>query len=297
MLTIWTFLARHTKIIMAIRPDMCYNKLNACTAAMMILRRRHEMSSENADHGFLLSELIKRDFIKKYKRTSLGILWTALSPLLLLITMDLIFGTFFGKNMPHYTIYLFSGLLLFNYFSGTTKGAMGVLNANAAIYSKVPVPKLYFILSHSAANLIDFAVSLLVFFVFVAIDGISFHPRFFMLIYPVLCLYVINLGIGLFLSTLFIFVRDLNYLWPVITRVIMYASAIFYDTSIMSGAVRRLLYCNPLFMCIDYFRRIVIHSTVPSAAYHVALGLMALFCLALGLLTYRVGRDKIALYV
>ena len=255
------------------------------------------MSTEKENHGFLLAELIRRDFIKKYKRTSLGILWTALSPLLLLITMDVIFGTFFGRNMPHYTIYLFSGLLLFNYFSGTTKGAMGVLNSNAAIYSKVPVPKLYFILSHSVANLIDFVVSLLVYFVFVAIDGIAFHPRFFMLLYPIACLYLINLGIGLFLSTLFIFFRDLNYLWPVITRIIMYASAIFYDTSVLSGRAQRILYCNPLLMCIDYFRQIVIHSTVPSAAYHVTLGLMTLFCLALGLLTYSAGRSKIALYV
>ena len=62
---------------------------------------------------FLLLELIRRDFIKKYKRTAFGILWTALSPLLLLVTMDLVFGTFFGKTLPHYTIYLFSGLLLF----------------------------------------------------------------------------------------------------------------------------------------------------------------------------------------
>lgn len=172
------------------------------------------MTSDKANHRFLLSELIRRDFIKKYKRTTFGILWSALSPLLLLLTMDIIFGTFFGRNMPHYTIYLFCGLLLFNYFSSATRSAMRALYDNAQIYSKVPVPKHYFLVSHSIAQTIDFFVSLLVFFIFVAIDGISFHWRFIYLLYPMVCLYFINFGIGMFLSTIYIFFRDVSYLWP-----------------------------------------------------------------------------------
>ena len=249
------------------------------------------------NNGFLLAELIKRDFVKKYKRTTFGILWSALSPLLLLLTMDLVFGTFFGRNMPHYTIYLFCGLLLFNYFSNTTRSSMTVLYSNAAIYSKVPVPKLYFLISHSAANFINFVVSLVVFFIFVAFDHITFKGNFLLLLYPIICLYFINLGISIFLSTLYIFFRDINYLYPVICRIIMYASAIFYDVNILPGIMRRLLLCNPLYMCIDYFRQLIIHSTVPSISYHLVLGAMALFCMLFGLFTYRISRDRIALYV
>lgn len=255
------------------------------------------MASDNKGGRFLLAELIRRDFIKKYKRTTFGMLWSALSPLLLLLTMDLVFGTFFGRNMPHYTIYLFCGLLLFNYFSSTTRSAMRVLYDNAPIYSKVPVPKCYFLISHSAAHFIDFLVSLLVFFAFVAIDGISFHWRFLYLLFPIVCLYFINFGIGMFLSTIYIFFRDVNYLWPVITRVIMYASAIFYDVSILPNIMRRLLKCNPLYMCIDYFRQVVIHNSVPTLSYNLMLCAMTVFCLLVGGCTYRICRDKIPLYV
>ena len=257
------------------------------------------MTSENAktNNRFLLAELVKRDFIKKYKRTTFGIMWSALSPLLLLLTMDLVFGTFFGRNMPHYTIYLFCGLLLFNYFSTTTRSSMNVLYSNAAIYSKVPVPKQFFLMSHSAANFINFLVSLLVFFVFVAVDGIRFRADFLLLLYPVVCLFLINYGISLFLSTLYIFFRDINYLYPVLCRIIMYASAIFYDVNILPGIMRRLLMCNPLYMCIDYFRQLIIHSTVPSISYHIVLAGMTLFCLLFGWFTYRISRDRIALYV
>ena len=255
------------------------------------------MSKEKTNKGFLLGELIRRDFIRKYKRTTFGILWSALSPLLLLITMDIIFGTFFGRKTPHYTIYLFSGLLLFNYFSSATRGAMTALYLNAPIYSKVHVPKHYFVFSHSVARFIDFLVALVVYFIFVAVDGIPFSFRFIYLLYPIICLYLINLGIGMFLSTLYIFFRDINYLWPIITRIIMYFSAIFYDVSILPGIMRRLLTCNPLYMCIDYFRQLVIHSTVPSLEYHLVLGAMAVFCLVFGFVTYHFNKDKIALYV
>ena len=255
------------------------------------------MTSEKTNRGFLLVELIRRDFVKKYKRTTFGILWSALSPLFLLLTMDVVFGTFFGRNMPHYTIYLFCGLLLFNYFAAATRSAMRVLYDNAPIYSKVPVPKHYFLISQSVAQFIDFLVSLLVFFIFVAIDGIEFHTRFFCLLYPIICLYFINFGIGLFLSTLYIFFRDVNYLWPVVTRIIMYASAIFYDVSILPGIMRRLLNCNPLYMCVSYFRELIIHSTVPNISTHLILGAMAAFCMLGGWFTYRIARDKIALYV
>ncbi len=252
---------------------------------------------ENSANRFLLAELIKRDFIKKYKRTSLGILWSALAPLFLLVTMNFVFGAFFGKKVPHYSIYLFSGLLLFNYFSGITRNSMGVFYNNAPIFSKVPVPKLYFLVSRSVANLIDFLVTLVVFFIFVVADGITIKPNFLLLIYPIVCLFFINFGICMLLSSLYIFFRDLSYLWPVICRIIMYSSAIFYNVSILPGLLRRLLLCNPLYMCINYFRELIIHSTVPSVTYHIILFVMALICLAVGGFTYYISRDKIALYV
>ncbi len=253
--------------------------------------------TEKVNNKFLLAQLIKRDFIKKYKRTTFGILWSALSPLLLLITMKFVFGAFFGSKLPHYTIYLFSGLLLFNYFSTTTRGAMTVFATNAPIFSKVPVPKSYFLISRSVANFINFLVSLVVYFIFVAFDGIAFKLNFFALLYPIFCLFLINYGISMLLASVYIFFRDINYLWPVICRVIMYASAIFYDVSIMSGTVQRLLVCNPLYMCISYFRQVVIHATVPDLSYHLILAFMSVLCLAIGGFTYLISKDKIVLYV
>lgn len=84
-------------------------------------------------YWFLFEELVKRDFKKKYKRTILGMGWSILAPLMQLLVMSLVFTQFFGRNTPHYMIYLFCGNLIFSFFSDATKGGMGTIMGNAGI--------------------------------------------------------------------------------------------------------------------------------------------------------------------
>ena len=114
-------------------------------------------------HKFLFSELVKRDFKKKYKRTVLGMVWSVLSPLLTLLVMRLVFTRFFGRGMNHYTTYLFCGTLVFNYFNESTSQGMSSLMSNAGIFTKVNVPKYLFLLSKNVQTLINFALTLMVF--------------------------------------------------------------------------------------------------------------------------------------
>ena len=128
-------------------------------------------------HQFLFEELVKRDFKKKYKRTILGMLWSLLSPMLQLLVMSVVFSNFFGQNHPHYTIYLFAGNLTYSFFKDSTYGGMNSLMANAGIITKINLPKYMFLLSKNVASLINFGLTLLIFLLFTAIDGVPFHPR------------------------------------------------------------------------------------------------------------------------
>ncbi|MGN0585539.1 MAG: ABC transporter permease, partial [Ruminococcus sp.] len=83
-----------------------------------------EAVSRLKKHQFLFEELVKRDFKKKYKRTVLGMLWSVLSPLFQLLVMSIVFTKLFGRGMEHYTIYLFSGNLLFAFFKESTTSGM-----------------------------------------------------------------------------------------------------------------------------------------------------------------------------
>ena len=89
------------------------------------------------EHQFLFEELVKRDFKKKYKRTIFGMFWSILSPLSMLCVLAVIFGHLFGRSIPHYLIYLFSGQVIFNYYIESTNGGMSALTGNANIFTKI----------------------------------------------------------------------------------------------------------------------------------------------------------------
>ena len=220
-------------------------------------------------YQFLFEELVKRDFKKKYKRTVLGMAWSILSPLLMLLVMKLVFTQFFGRNMEHYTTYLFCGNLVFSYFGESTGQGMQSLMGNAGIFTKVNVPKYLFLFSKNVQALINFGLTLIVFFLFCILDGITFTWKFLLLLYPICTLLLFNIGVGLILSALFVFFRDIQYLWSVFTQLLMYLSAIFYTIDQYPYTVQCLFLLNPVYLHIRYFRKIVIDGEIPTIWFHL----------------------------
>lgn len=119
-------------------------------------------------YQFLFEELAKRDFKKKYKRTVLGMAWSMLSPMLTLLVMRLVFTQFFGRNMEHYTTYLFCGNLVYSFINESTSQGMTSLMENASIFTRVNVPKYLFLFSKNVQTLINFGLTLIVFLYFVS---------------------------------------------------------------------------------------------------------------------------------
>lgn len=248
-------------------------------------------------HQFLFSQLVKRDFTKKYKRTILGMAWSILAPLMNLLIMWLVFSNFFGNNVNHYVIYLFAGQLIFSYFSDATNLGMSSLVSNAGIFTKVNVPKYLFLFSQNVSSLINFGLTLLIFFTFVALDGLAFTWKFFLLIYPIVCLVIFNLGIGLILSALYVFFRDMQYLWGILTQLLMWMSAIFYTIDSYSYTVQCLFLLNPLYLYIRYFRKIVIDGDIPTPQFHLLAMAYALIAFAVGAYMYKKNNHEFLYYV
>lgn len=246
---------------------------------------------------FLFSELVKRDFKQKYKRTVLGMWWSVLSPLLSLLVMKLVFTQFFGRSTPHYMTYLFCGNLVFSYFKESTSGGMNALMANRGIISKVNVPKYMFLLSKNISALINFGLTLCVFFVFAAFDHIMFGIHFLALVYPLMCLILFNIGIGLILSAMYVFFRDTSYLYDIFTLLLMYMSAIFYQVDTFSPMVQRLFLCNPVYCYIKYFRIVVLEGNIPGLAYHFLCAFYVLVALVTGGVIYKKNNHKFLYYM
>lgn len=246
---------------------------------------------------FLFEELVKRDFKKKYKRTVLGMMWSVLSPLLSLLVMSVVFKQFFGNRTPHYTIYLFAGNLVFSFFKDSTSGGMSSLMANSNIITKINVPKYMFLMSKNISSLINFGLTLIIFFLFTVFDHIPITWRFIFLVYPIICLIVFNIGVGFILSAMFVVFKDTQYLYDIFTLLLSYMSAIFYTTDTYSPVVQKAFYCNPIYAFITYFRQVVIYQDVPSLKLHALCLFYAVVALAIGALIYKKNNYKFLYYM
>ena len=246
---------------------------------------------------FLFTELSKRDFKLKYKGTVLGMFWSVLSPLLQLVVMRLVFTEFFGRDMPYYSTYLFSGLIIFNYYTESTKGSISALSMNRSIILKIKVPKYLFLLSRNVSSLINFLIIIPVYFLFVAIDGVRFQWCFLMLLYPVLLLPLFCIGVGMILSAMQVFFNDTRHLYGIFIILLRYMSAIFYDVNRFPAGVQRYFLINPVYAFIKYFRIVVIDGQVPSIEYHLLLLLYAALAVVIGGLVYKKNNQRFAFYI
>ncbi len=248
-------------------------------------------------YQFLFEELVKRDFKKKYKRTVLGMFWSILSPLLQLFVMAIVFTQFFGRDMEHYIIYLFSGNLVYTFFKDSTKGGMYSLMQNAAIIKKINLPKYMFLLSKEVSSCINFGLTLIVYFLFVAIDGVPLTWKFILLLYPIVFLLLFNIGVGFILSALFVMFKDIEYLYDIFTLLLMYLSAIFYTVDSFSENIQKLFYVNPVYAYISYFREVVLSGTVPSLGLHLLCAFYAVLMLVVGGIFYKKLNYKFLYYM
>ncbi len=248
-------------------------------------------------YQFLFEELVKRDFKKKYKGSVLGMGWSILSPLLTLLVMKIVFTTFFGKDIPHYTIYLFSGNLVLSYYKEATKNGMNSLLDNAKIFTKINVPKYMFVLSKNVSAFVNFMLTMVVYFIFCIFDNIDFGPRMFLLIFPVVGLLLMNIGVGLILSAMFVFFRDVRYLYDVFLTLLTYLSAVFYTVDRFPAQYQKLFLLNPVYVFIKYVRLVVIDGKIPSLAYHGLCLFYSLIFLIIGGWVYKKLNHKFLYYL
>lgn len=260
---------------------------------MNLVERCYELKK----YQFLFEELVQRDFKKKYKRAALGVLWSMLSPLAMLLVMTLIFGHFFGSRVQHYTIYLLAGQIVWGFYSDSTNTSMSALYNNRNIFSKINIPKYLFVCSMNVSSFINFLLTFVIFFLFSLADGIMPALRYLLLLYPIVCLILFNFGMGLILSSLFIFFRDTQYLYRIFLQLLMYGCAIFYTVDIVPENLQFIFYLNPVYIYIAYFREIVVFGCVPDVFMHLLAIGYALIALLAGLYVYCKSRDKFIYYI
>ena len=250
-------------------------------------------------YRFLLRELVKKGIKLKYRRSYLGIIWTLLEPLMEMAVLSVVFSAMYGKDDRSFPVYILTGRLLYSFFSQGTKTAMRSIRANGGMIKKVYVPKYMYPLSCVIFNFIIFLISLIVLAAVSTVLGV--YPSLWTLtaVIPLFTVFLLTLGVGMMLSTMAVFFRDLEYLWEVALMLIMYTCAIFYDPSMLAKThTDWILKINPLYGTIKTFRDAVYGSSMFSEPYWVVMPLVFSFVtLVLGFWMFKKNQDKFILHI
>lgn len=225
----------------------------------------------------LLKELTVKNVKLKYRNSWLGILWSFFQPLLNMIVLSVVFGGIFGKHDKYiicYPVFLFTGRLLFSFFTTSTKQAMTSFRRNQAIIKKVYVPKYMYPLSSIFSNFVTFAISLICLvcvWIFFKLTGISGGDGLYITWYALLCvvpmflILVFSTGVGLILSVLCVYFRDIEYIWEVVCQLLFYMVPIIYTLqSIKTPWIQIVIKINPLYSMIELFRQCVLYGYIMS---------------------------------
>lgn len=212
----------------------------------------------------LLRHLVSRDIKVRYKRSALGVAWTMLNPLLTMVVLTVVFSTLFRFAVPHYPVYLLSGLLCWNFFAQSTTSAMSQMIWTSDLLKRIYVPRAIFAVSAICTGLVNLTLAMLPLLLVVLATGLPLNWTWLFLPLPVLLISMFALGVGLLLSTLAAYFADVVDMYQILLTALMYLTPVFYPTSIIPQRFLPLLYLNPMYHLLESFRAPIYLRALPS---------------------------------
>ena len=257
-------------------------------------------------YSFLMKQLISRDFKVKYKRSVLGVLWSILQPILMMTVMAIVFSQMFKFKVDgiNYLVYLMTGIIMFNYFSEASTNAMTSVVYNFSLINKVYIPKYIFPISKCLFVGINFLLTLIPWFAIILLSYFGLGEYvchlniwYILLPYIFLCFFMFTLGIGLIVSCISVFLRDMFYIYGIIITIWNYLTPVFYSIQILPEKLQTIFKFNPLYIYITGVRSIVLAGSRPSLVQLGSMLLIGTIVLGIGLFVFKKKQDKFIYYV
>lgn len=248
-------------------------------------------------YRFLLQDLILKDLRIKYRKSVLGVLWSVLNPLLMMLVITAVFENIFRVRIENFPIYYLSGSVLFNFFSDATVNGMSSVLQASSLIKKVYIPKYIFPLEKSLFAFVNFLFSLIAVLLIYAVLGHPLTWTALLFIVPSLYLLVFGTGIALILSCWSIYFRDVIHLYGVILTAWTYLTPIVYPFEALPLRMQQLMVFNPMFHYVDYFRQVTMYGTIPGLGTNLACLGFAVVSLIVGLLVFKHNQDRFILYM
>ncbi len=254
----------------------------------------------------LLCLLTSRDFKLKYRRSILGILWSMLNPLFIMIVVTSVFSLILRVRvidieMP-FAVFYITGSLIFNFFSEATSSSMTAIISNSSLIQKVYIPKYIFIFEKCLFSLINMIFSsiavLIVVMYYFFVGEIKLHLTIFLIFVPMLFTFIFSVGVGLILATFTVFFRDIVHIWGVILTMWLYLTPIVYPIEILkSSNIDWVVRLNPVFYFVDDLRQLMVLGRIPSLEHMLFEIVSCLVVLVFGILLFKKAQDRFILHI
>lgn len=213
----------------------------------------------------LLSELVRTDFKLRYQGSVLGYAWSLLRPLLIFVILYVVFVKFLkiGTGIPHYPVYLLFGVVMWNFFVEMTMQSLGSIVGRGDLIRKIRIPRWLIVLSSSLGAVINLLLNLVVIAVFMIVGHVGLMSSILWLPLILVEVYLLALGMSLFLSAAFVKYRDMSYIWEVVLQAGFYLTPILYPLSrITNLTFQKIILLNPMAQAIQDARyALITHQT------------------------------------
>ena len=245
----------------------------------------------------LVRALVVRDLKVRYRRSTIGFLWTMLQPMFTMLVLTLVFSALFRFTLPNYPVYALAGIMFWNFFSQSVTTAMNSLRGNAQLLTKIPVPKAVFPVATVIAGVINLLFAMVPLFAILLITGHPIRPAVLFLPVAILIAALFTLGAGLVLSPMAVFFYDTVEMVTVVLTLLMYMTPVFYPMDIVPEKYLWAVRFNPLRSVMEVFRDPIYFGKIPPLPHlAVALGVAAV-ALVVGVIAFRRSSDRIPFYV
>jgi ABC-type polysaccharide/polyol phosphate export permease len=242
----------------------------------------------------LLAQLIARNIKTRYKRSALGVLWTLLNPLLMMLVLTLVFSNVFRIKTDHYAVYALTGIVLWNFFAQTTNGAMSEMLWGGSLMNRIYLPRAIFAATALGTALVNLALSLIPLTVIMLATGVPLRAAMLTLPLPILLTAMFALGMALLLSTLTVFFADVLEMYQILLTAWMYFTPIIYPKEIVPERLQWLFRFNPMYHLVETFRAPIHDGRMAGGDAWAAAAVSALAALVVGWWFFSRKADEIA---
>lgn len=261
------------------------------------------VSGRYAKDRFILQQLVTKDFKLRYRRSVLGVVWSVLNPLLMMIIMSFVFSYFLrGSSVENYPLYLIVGNITFTLMNeATSTGLRSIIDA-APLLKKVKVDRWVFPVQKVFSAAFNFAFSLIAVVIVMLFFRVAPTWHLVWMVPALALLMVFCVGVSLLIGALAVFFRDMIHLWSVVLTAWTYLTPIFWDISLLTGSnapwfVIAVVKINPMYNYLEMMRCAIVYQSSPEPMVVALAAVWALAVLLAGIAVFRKTEHKFILYI